>query len=120
MSRFKRDFRKWLHRNKIKNVKAWLDGKKIKSFDALQAFCNSNDFHLSMTEEQCNNQFFQPVKKPGTEQVVSESDSTQDKVAPKTWEIPAAERPLKKSSNKSKKHSVRKQKGSKNRKRSDK
>lgn len=118
MSRFKRDFRKWLRRNKVKDVKAWLKGRGINSFSALQAFCNGNDLHLTMTEEQCNDQFFHVASSPPPEPPVVAPAKTSSE--PKAWETPAAERPLKKSSRKPKKQSSRKARDSKSRKRSDK
>tara|TARA_B100000683_G_C12245886_1_gene455286 strand:- start:334 stop:690 length:357 start_codon:yes stop_codon:yes gene_type:complete len=118
MSRFKRDFRKWLRRNEVKDVKAWLDKRGIKSFEALLAFCNGSDLHLTMTKEQCNDQFFQthPSPPPAPIPTTPPKSSSEQK----TWEIPAAERPLKKSSSRPKKQSPKRTKGSKSRKRSDK
>jgi hypothetical protein len=95
-----RAFEQYLNRRNITDAKAYFEALSITTDERLNEWCSNHDIEpplvplwdpVPQREEQASAKLTQPKKKSVTKRVTSPGD------AEETWHIPAAERPLRKS-----------------------
>ena len=96
-----RTFERYVNRKKITDVKKYLIGRGLTSDDAVRDWCISQDIEPPVTNYFSSGEAIQVEKNPPSKPTAKPTST--DPSDPEVWHVPAAERPLRKSSKAGKK-----------------
>ena len=104
-----RTFERYINRKRIGDIKAYLESRGLNSDEEVKAWCTSQEIEPPLAS------YFADGK-PEISEVPESSDTKktvhEESDEAKTWHVPAAERPLRKSAKSGKKSTVSRKKSS--------